>query len=227
MAVFDFSQKAVLWDLDDTIHSRAAAAGRMFPGMFRTCLYTDRGEAFIEEAVAFMLTQAGRHSVMHEAAFRALLERYPSDKPYVREDCVAYYYDHIRDFVEPFPETIEILEKLKSRGIKLAIVTNITPELLDHQRKKVEALGIAHLFDTVVYSAEVGVHKPDRRIFDYAASVLGVPNEQCLFVGDDPQADVAGALGAGMEVVWLGADNRFCGDTRVHPVKTAEEYFVL
>ena len=228
MDAFDF--KAVLWDLDDTLHSRKAAARRMFPGMFRQCLYTDRSEGFINEAVDFMLTQAGHHSVTGEDAFRALLERYPSDKPYIRADCLAYYYAHIRDFVEPFHETVEILQKLKSQGIKLAIVTNITPELLEHQRKKVDALGIAPLFDAIVYSAEFGVHKPDRRIFDYAAALLGVTNEQCLFVGDDPESDVSGALGAGMEVVWLDhwqQDDRFCNNSRVHRVSSATEYFLL
>ena len=230
MDTFDFSKKAVLWDLDDTLHSRADAARRMFPGMFRTCLYTNRGEAFIEEAVAFMMTQAGRHSVTSDDAFRALLERYPSDKPYIRADCLAYYYTHIRDFVEPLPGTVEILQKLKSHGIKLAIVTNITPELLEHQKKKVAALGIAHFFDAIVYSAEFGVHKPDRRIFDHAAAMLGVPNEQCLFVGDDPESDISGALGAGMEAVWLDRwqlDVSFCDNDRVHRVGAATEYFLF
>ena len=225
---FDFSTKAVLWDLDDTLYSRKEAARQMFPGMFRQCLYTDRTREFIQEAVDYMLTHAGRHSVTREEAFQALLTRYPSDKPYVRSECIAYYYAHIRDYVEPFPETVKILQKLKSEGIKLAIVTNITPELLEHQRKKVAALNIAPLFDAVVYSAEFGAHKPDRRIFDHAAMLLGVPNEQCLFVGDDPKSDVAGALEAGMEVVWLdrwASEENFTDDPRVHRVSAAEEYF--
>ena len=112
----------------------------------------------------------------------------------------------------------------------MAIVTNIIPELLEHQHKKIDALGIANLFDAIVYSAELGIHKPDRRIFDHTAALLGFSNEECLFVGDDPDSDVAGALGAGMEVVWLDhwqTDDRFCGNPRVHRVKAAEEYFVL
>ena len=200
----------------------------MFPGMFRECLYTDRTDAFLAEATDFMLSLAGRHSVTHEDAFRGLLERYPSDKPYIRADCLAYYYAHIRDFVKPFPEVVEILEDLKVRGIKLAVVTNITPELLEHQKKKLAALGIAHLFDAVVYSAEFGVHKPDRRIFDHAAALLGVANEDCLFVGDDPKSDIAGALAAGMEAVWLDhweSDDLWADDPCVHRVNTVSEYF--
>ncbi len=225
-----FTQKAVLWDLDDTLYSRRDAARRMFPGMFRTCLYSGRSDAFINEAVDYMMTQVKRNSMTHEDAFRALLERYPSDKPYVHTNCVDYYYSHIRSFAQPFPETVESLKRLKARGVKLAIVTNITPELLEHQRKKVAALGIADLFDAIVYSAELGVHKPDKRIFDHAAALLGAANEECLFVGDDPDSDVVGALNAGMEVVWLDRwqdDDRFVGDPRVHRVSSAEEFFEL
>lgn len=230
MEVFDYSKKAILWDLDDTLHSRVEAARQLFPGMFRQCLYTDRSDAFIEEAVAYMMTRINRKSMVHEDAFRALLERYPSDKPYVRADCVAYYYAHVRDFAVPFPETLEIIRKLKARGIKMAIVTNITPELLEHQKKKVKALGIAPMFDAIIYSAEQGVHKPDRRIYDQTAAMLGVSNEDCLFVGDDPDSDVAGALSAGMEVVWLDRWNcadRYCDDPRVHRVDSASDFFVL
>lgn len=110
----------------------------------------------------------------------------------------------------------------------MAIVTNITPELLEHQHKKVEALGIAALFDAIIYSAEVGFHKPDRRIYDHTAAVLGVSNEDCLFVGDDPDSDIAGALAAGMEAVWLDRWNcgdLFAGNGRVHRVQSAGEYF--
>ena len=230
MEVYDFSKKAVLWDLDDTLYSRTDAARRMFPGMFRECLYVDRSDAFIEEAVAYMMTKMKRNSMTHEDTFRALLERYPSDKPYIRSDCVAYYYAHIRNYAEPFPETVEIIKKLKAHCAKMADVTNIIPELLEHQKKKVDILGIAPLFDAVVYSGELGIHKPDRGIFDHAASLLGVPNEQCLFVGDDPESDVAGALSAGMEVVWLDrweTADKYTENPHVHRVRTASEYFAL
>lgn len=230
METFDFSRPAVLWDLDDTLYSRADAAKKLFPGMFRACLYENRSEAFINDAVAFMMTQAHRHSVTHEDAFRALLERYPSDRPYVRADCIDYYYAHIRDFIVPFPEIVPILERLQAQGVKTAIVTNITPELLDHQKKKVKALGVAHLFDAIVYSAELGIRKPDRRIFDHAAAMLGVANEDCLFVGDDPDSDIVGALAAGMDAVWLDryrSDNPFGDNPRVRKVISAAEYFRL
>ena len=225
-----FSKKAVLWDLDDTLYSRVEAARCTFPGMFRTLLYPERSDEFIGEAVAYMMTQVKRNSMIHEDAFNALLERYPPDRPYDRAACLDYYYAHISDFMVPFSDAMETIVKLRAMGVKTAIVTNITPDRLDSQKRKVENLGIGGLFDAIVYSGEVGIHKPDRGIFDHAAALLGVANEDCLFVGDDPDSDVAGALGAGMEILWVDRwvyDGRYRDDPRVRRVGSVAEYFRL
>lgn len=229
--MFDINKtKAVLWDLDDTLYSRKDAARLTFPGMFKKLLYTGRSDAEIEEIADFMMTKVKRNSMIHEDAFDGLFEKYPSDKPFNRADCLDYYYEYISDFAKPFPDVINVIEKLKNAGIKTAIVTNITSDRLYSQRKKLDSLGIQHLFDTVIYSGEIGIHKPDRRIFDYTAKLLGVSNEQCVFVGDDPDSDVTGALNANMEAVWidsLGYDGRFADDFRVHHIKSVYEYFNL
>lgn len=220
--------KAVLWDLDDTLYNRRDAARKMFPGMFRALLYPGQTDAFLEEAADYMMTQVPRNSMIHEDAFWALLAKYPPEMPYVRAGCVEYYYTHLRRFVAPSPEPLAVVLKLKELGIKNAIVTNITPEILEFQHKKVEALGFAHLFDEIIYSAEFGIHKPDRRIFDHAASLLGVSNDQCLFVGDDPDSDILGARNAGMEALWLDRwedSGRFSDDPHVHRVQSVTEYF--
>lgn len=220
--------KAVLWDLDETLYSRRSAARALFPGMFKAYLYPGRDDAFLNEAADYMMRKVPRNSMLHEDAFQALLAKYPPEMPYDRSRCVDYYYANMRHFVKPSPEPLETVKKLKTMGIRQAIVTNITPDLLESQKAKVQALGIAHLFDAVIYSAEFGVHKPDRRIFDQAAKLLGVSNDQCVFVGDDPTSDIAGALGAGMEAVWLDRwddDGRFAHDPKVHRVRSVLEYF--
>ena len=229
--MFDLSKtKAVLWDLDDTLYSRVEAARKTFPGMFREHLYENHNDGFINEAVAYMMTQVKRNSMVHEESFRALLTKYPPDKPYVRENCLDYYYEHIVDFATPYAETMSIIKKLRENGVKNAIVTNIPVSRAASQRRKIECLGIAHLFDAVVISAEIGIHKPDRRIFDYAASLLGVPNESCVFVGDDPDSDIAGAVGADMTAVWLdiyGCDFALADHPRVNRVSSVKEYFAF
>lgn len=230
--MFDCTKiKAVLWDLDDTLYSRVEAAKQCFVGMFKTHLYGDRSDEFIRTAVDYMMTQIARNSMIHEAAFAALQEKYPFDKPYIRSACLQYYYDNMYRFAKPFPEQLEVVKKLRKLGIKTGIVTNITADRLESQRNKIEILQLAPLFDCIVLSGEVGVHKPDKAIFDLAAKQLGVANEQCVFVGDDPQSDIGGARNAGMEAVWLDNwkdyDGSFADDPHVHRVHSVKEYFVF
>ena len=69
------------------------------------------------------------------------------------------------------------------------------------QNTKLDTAGIRHLFDVVVVSGDIGIYKPDRRIFDEAARRVGIENEKVLFVGDHPVNDIKGALGAGMQAI--------------------------
>ena len=69
--------KAVLWDLDETLYSRRAAARALFPGMFKAYLYPERDDAFLNEAADYMMTRVPRNSMLHEDAFQALL---PADR---------------------------------------------------------------------------------------------------------------------------------------------------
>lgn len=230
--MFDAAKtKAVLWDLDETLYSRFDAARQTFPGMFRTHLYENRSDEFIQTAAEYMMSCVPRNSMIHEDAFAALQEKYPFDKPYIRQNCLQYYYENMYRFAKPFPEQLEVVKRLREMGIKTGIVTNIMPDRLQSQRNKIAILELAPLFDCIVLSGELGIHKPDKGIFDYAAKLLGVRNEQCVFVGDDPVSDIGGALNAGMEAVWLDNwkeyDGSFAGDPRVHRVHSVKEYFVF
>ena len=229
--MFDIAKtKAVLWDLDDTLYSRIAAARLTYPGMFRTHLYEGKDDAYIEAAADFMIDHLVRDSMIHESSFAALFEAFPPNKDFCLKDCQEYYFDHIHEFAVAGAEQVAVVKKLRAAGIKTAIVTNVDPDRLQFQRHKIDALGLTPLFDTIVMSGEVGVHKPDRRVFDRATQLLGVSNEDCVFVGDNPNADIVGALNAGMEAVWIdvwGDGDRFAGNPKVHRVQSVLEYFHL
>ena len=216
--------KAVLWDLDDTLYSRVEAARATFPGMFRELLYPGRCEEYISQAVEYMMSRVRRWSMVSEDAFSELLLKYPSDRPYSREACLDYYYSHITDYAKPNDGAVRVMRELSGRGIKNAVVTNMYKERAPIQREKIEAIGIASLLDAVVISGEVGLRKPEREIYDLTARMLGVKNYECIFVGDDPDSDIKGALGAGMRAVWIntwGLTADFCG--AVDEISSADE----
>lgn len=68
-------------------------------------------------------------------------------------------------------------------------------------RSKLAALGWEDRFDAAVVTGEVGAGKPDPRGFEVVVDRLGVAPEETVYVGDDPELDVAGAVAADMSVV--------------------------
>jgi FMN hydrolase / 5-amino-6-(5-phospho-D-ribitylamino)uracil phosphatase len=68
--------------------------------------------------------------------------------------------------------------------------------------------GIAHMFEGHVTAIEAGAAKPDARIFAHLLKRAGVEAQQVLHIGDDPQADVVGAVQAGMQAAWLNRNGK-------------------
>lgn len=110
--------------------------------------------------------------------------------------------------------THALLEALRSRGLRLAIVSNaFDPSWLLH--RDLEELGLAERVDHAVFSSEVGKRKPHPLIFEQALAALGVEPEHALFVGDRLREDVGGAAAVGMRTVlalWFRADEASADD---------------
>ena len=100
---------------------------------------------------------------------------------------------------EVFPEVAETLRSLRERGLKLAVISNWQSGL----RHFCSELGIASHFDHILSSADVGIEKPDPRIFLEASALLGVPPERILHVGDTHLDDYVGGESAGLRVALL------------------------
>ncbi len=120
-----------------------------------------------------------------------------------RESCEvgARMFDAIYDrFSEPrcwriYDDVLPALEQLKSRGLRLAVISNWDDRLLP----LLDRLGLARHFDAIFVSALVGAHKPSPKIFHHAAEHLCVSPCEVLHIGDSEGEDVAGARNAGFE----------------------------
>jgi putative hydrolase of the HAD superfamily len=97
-----------------------------------------------------------------------------------------------------YDDAIPFLESLRSRGIKIAIVSNCT----EHTRQLLTELGVDALADALVLSCEVGVAKPAAEIFQYALDRLGVAADATVFV-DDQRGYCAGAVALGIRTAWI------------------------
>jgi HAD superfamily hydrolase (TIGR01509 family) len=106
--------------------------------------------------------------------------------------------------------THALLEALRRRGLKLAVVANAWPEPARLLRGELERLGVAERIDAAVFSDEAGARKPDPVIFQRVLSELGTAAEEALHVGDRLLEDVGGAAALGMRTVqalWFSADD--------------------
>ncbi|MBN2384499.1 HAD family hydrolase [bacterium] len=97
------------------------------------------------------------------------------------------------------PDAITVLTALRQHGFRLGLLSNWDTSLTE----LCADLGLADLVDLVLASDEIGIRKPDRRIFIIAAQRLGLPPQSCLYVGDSLGKDVGGAKKADMKAVWL------------------------
>ena len=109
-----------------------------------------------------------------------------------------------KDKIQFFTETCETLKSLKNRNIYLGIVTD-TAQPLSVKIKKLERGGIGDLWDSIIPSSEVGVQKPDPRIYQLALQQLGVSSDQAVFVGHKT-IELDGARNAGLKTVAFNYD---------------------
>jgi putative hydrolase of the HAD superfamily len=118
----------------------------------------------------------------------------------------------------PVPDAAETLLHLQAAGYPLAVVSNATgtmeQQLAGHRICTADG-GPAAQVAVVVDSDVVGVEKPDPAIFDIALDALGLPPDDCIYVGDTVHFDVNGARAAGLRPVHLDP-YRWCPDTD-HP----------
>ncbi|GBD28216.1 Phosphoglycolate phosphatase [bacterium HR31] len=105
----------------------------------------------------------------------------------------------------PYPEAPAVLEELRRRGFRLAVVSNWEPDLPE----VLDRAGLRGYFDAVVASALVGAAKPDPRIFQVALDAVGVRPAEAVHVGDSYEADVRGARAAGLHPVLIDRDRVF------------------
>lgn len=103
-----------------------------------------------------------------------------------------------------FPFTHEVLEYLKAK-YQLHIITN---GFRDVQHIKLKSSNLDKYFTEVVTAECANCTKPDKRIYQHALERAGVGAEECLMIGDNIEADVLGAMNAGIDQVYFNPDRK-------------------
>ena len=101
----------------------------------------------------------------------------------------------------PRPDALETLGELRRRGHRLGLISVCSQDVPDVW----DETPLAGMLDETVFSCDVGISKPDPRIYEIACERLEVEPAECLFVGDGANDELPGAERAGMTAVQLRA----------------------
>ncbi len=184
---------AVAFDLDDTLFDRDPALRRLLEEWKGAPLEED-------EWATIRLADDGGQSP-RRAFFHELARRFPQAGESARELSQRFRHE-LPQHIVPDPLLVRALANLQSLGLPMAVLSNGSTAF---QMAKLRASGAAPFFtrDRILISASLGCAKPDPRAFAALAARLGVPAGEVFFIGNDPERDIAGALGAGMQASLL------------------------
>ncbi|MBG9829411.1 HAD family hydrolase [Bacillus wiedmannii] len=212
--------KAMLFDLDDTLLDRDKAVDKLFLFVLEKC-YED-----VSDTVKNNMLQKFKEYDKREYGI--------SDKTIVLESLFNEFapkyrlpHNYIQDFWnENFPKcfsidqnTIHFLNHIK-RHFKIEIITNGSTH---RQKAKIINTNLNNYFDTIIIFEEVGLSKPDKRIFELALNKLNVQPKNTLFVGDDLEKDIAGCQNANINGIWFNP-HRITNRTEIKPYSEIDTF---
>jgi YjjG family noncanonical pyrimidine nucleotidase len=141
---------------------------------------------------------------LRHARFRLIFDKLGVKNHILCDTISDYYLDICPRKSSLMPSAMEVLEYLAPK-YPMHLITN---GFSDIQGLKTAAGGITHFFGEVITSQRAGEKKPNRQIFDFALKTAGAKAYEALMIGDNPEADVIGAMSAGIDAVWFNPNSQ-------------------
>jgi putative hydrolase of the HAD superfamily len=204
---------AVLFDLDDTLILYGGVALKAWDKSCQDFLANHEVAFTKEELLAVVekvhnwywndptMHKTGRLNLLdarREIAELSLFEFNIYDAKMSKSLADSYSF-HRKELMCLFPKTIATLTELRSRGIRMGLVTNGTAAA---QREKLARFGLEEFFEIILIEQEVGYGKPDIRIYELALELLGLSAADVWMVGDDLVGDVQAPQSMGIFSIW-------------------------
>ncbi|MGH3136658.1 MAG: HAD family hydrolase [Gaiellaceae bacterium] len=120
-----------------------------------------------------------------------------AEHPRRRELIEAFHRRWPEMLAGEIPGTVEVLADLRAAGVRLVALSNWSAEMFPVARERFDFLA---WFGGIVISGDVGVNKPDRRIFDHLAQQFGIEPAAAIFI-DDSSANVDAATALGFRAI--------------------------
>jgi HAD superfamily hydrolase (TIGR01549 family) len=203
--------RAVLCDLDDTLFDHAHATRMALAGV-----QADEPALGCWEPAELERRHAEILELMHQEvlAGRLLIERaraerfrrllFDADRTGAASarapELAARYRSGYERAWRAVPGALDLAAAIRRAGLPIAVVTN---NILSEQRAKMAICGLDAYVDALITSEEIGVTKPDVRIFEAALSRCGAQPHEAVMIGDAWHTDILGARAAGIRPIWL------------------------
>jgi len=119
-----------------------------------------------------------------------------------------------------YDETIEVIEGLKKKKLKLAIISNLP----SFSAQVIEKFNLDKYFDTIILSYDAGILKTNPKMFEQVLKKIKLQRHEVLMVGDSMETDVAGAILAGVKPILLDRKNKRVYEDRILDLKELDKY---
>ena len=210
--------KGILFDLDDTILSAygrpdvawgkvadefSARIAPIAPAELAARI-TVEARAFWDDAARHKEWRAKLDDARREIVARAFAKiGSPAASTRELEHAIADRFTRLRDEeMAVFPGAYETLDDLKTRGVRLALITNGAG---DAQRGKIARFALEHRFDHIQIEGEHGFGKPEERAYLHALGALSLDARDVWMVGDNLEWEVAAPQRLGIFAIWHDA----------------------
>jgi putative hydrolase of the HAD superfamily len=213
--------KAVLFDADGVLYYRQNKDKELNSFIQK---YKTRGNGELEPEINKLRHRAFIGQLSFEQYKGAVMNLYGITDP----DLVSQGIDTAireKEQIHFFSGTCETLKQLKARGLYLGIVTD-TAHPLHVKLSKLERGGFGHVWDSIIPSSEVGVQKPDPRIFRLALQQLGIRADQAIFVGHKA-SELEGARNTGITTVAINYEPQAKADFYIQKFSDLADLHIL
>ena len=204
--------EAVIFDLDSTLNNTHS-----YPFVATEWLFKNSGLDSEELMASYLRNLVIRYrkgiqaivagapyrspfDIVHTAMTHTLEDIEQSVNPALVKEAARRFKALHLELSTPYDGVIGILEKLKTREIKIGLVTN---SFEGHARILVTNMELVHFFSSIVDSGDVKAFKPMKEPFEKVLRELDVDVSRALYVGDEYYADMVGAKSVGMMTVWI------------------------
>ena len=200
--------KYFIFDVDDTLYLRSEpfirACIQTFPALAdidSETLYTIRkkhSDFSFDEMNAGRMTSEEMYLYRTKETFREFSIDLSSEEALAFENLYAQMLGKIR----LHPDAESILAYLRAKEVPMAVITNGFEE---RQKNKMKALQLQRYIepDRWLVSGEIGIDKPDVRIFHHAGQKFHISPQDAWYIGDSYTSDILGAKSAGWHTIWL------------------------